>query len=142
MVASGSDERGVAVLGDGGMAIMLSAGASRKRVRHSFARSVALRPSVPRFHPSSAVAPRELFIVEPAPWDRSRDADMAQMPVAIQPRGATMRSEFIAFLKEYGAIGLAIAVVIGGENNAPGAAPGDGGLVPPGTFFPPVAGGG
>ena len=77
MVASGSGERGVAVLGGGGMAIMLGPGASRKRVRHSFARSVALRPSVPHFHPSFAVAPTELSILEPAPWDRSRDADMA-----------------------------------------------------------------
>ena len=42
MVASGNGERGVAVLGDGGMAIMLSAGASRKRVQDSFARSIAL----------------------------------------------------------------------------------------------------
>src|SRR6058998_2696859 len=116
---------------------MLCTGASRKRVRHSFARSVVLRPSVPRFHPSSAVAPRELFIVEPAPWDRSRDADMAQMPVAIQPRGATMRGEFMAFLKQYGVIGLAIAVIIGGKANALVTALVDGVLMPLVTFFLP-----
>src|SRR5437879_9808927 len=137
MVASGSDERGVAVLGGGGTAIMLGAGASRKRVRDSFARIVALRPSVPRFHPSSAVAPRKYFIAEPAPWDRSRDADMAQMPVAIQPRGATMRGEFMAFLKQYGVIGLAIAVIIGGKANALVTALVDGVLMPILTFFIP-----
>ena len=29
-----------------------------------------------------------------------------------------MRSEFIAFLKQYGVIGLAIAVIVGGKANA------------------------
>jgi len=51
MVASGNGERRVAVLGDSGMAIMLSAGASRKRVRDSFARSVALSTLRAAFSP-------------------------------------------------------------------------------------------
>jgi len=48
-----------------------------------------------------------------------------------------MRSEFIAFLKEYGVIGLAIAVVIGGKANALVTALVDGVLMPAVTFFLP-----
>ena len=48
-----------------------------------------------------------------------------------------MRSEFIAFLKEYGVIGLAIAVVIGGKTNALVTALVDGVLMPVVTFFLP-----
>src|SRR3989441_8469447 len=62
---------------------------------------------------------------------------MAQMPVAIQPRGATMRGEFMAFLKQYGVIGLAIAVIIGGKANALVTALVDGVLMPIVTFFIP-----
>src|SRR3989449_3397351 len=48
-----------------------------------------------------------------------------------------MRGEFIAFLKEYGVIGLAIAVVIGGKTNALVTALVDGVLMPVVTFFLP-----
>ena len=48
-----------------------------------------------------------------------------------------MRGEFIAFLKEYGVIGLAIAVVIGGKANALVTALVDGVLMPAVTFFLP-----
>jgi len=48
-----------------------------------------------------------------------------------------MRGEFIAFLKEYGVIGLAIAVVIGGKTNALVTALVDGELMPVVTFFLP-----
>jgi len=48
-----------------------------------------------------------------------------------------MRQEFIAFLKQYGVIGLAIAVIIGGKANALVAALVDGILMPVVTFFIP-----
>lgn len=48
-----------------------------------------------------------------------------------------MRKEFIAFLKQYGVIGLAIAVIIGGKANALVSALVDGILMPIVTFFIP-----
>lgn len=48
-----------------------------------------------------------------------------------------MRGEFIAFLKQYGVIGLAIAVIIGGKANALVTALVDGVLMPIVTFFIP-----
>jgi len=48
-----------------------------------------------------------------------------------------MRGEFMAFLKQYGVIGLAIAVIIGGKANALVTAPVDGVLMPIVTFFIP-----
>lgn len=48
-----------------------------------------------------------------------------------------MRREFIAFLKQYGVIGLAIAVIIGGKANALVSALVDGILMPIVTFFIP-----
>ena len=48
-----------------------------------------------------------------------------------------MRGEFIAFLKEYGVIGLAVAVIIGGKANALVTALVDGVLMPIVTFFLP-----
>jgi large conductance mechanosensitive channel len=48
-----------------------------------------------------------------------------------------MRGEFIAFLKQYGVIGLAIAVIIGGKANALVTALVDGVLMPIVTFFLP-----
>ncbi len=48
-----------------------------------------------------------------------------------------MHREFIAFLKEYGVIGLAIAVVIGGKANALVTALVDGVLMPAVPFFLP-----
>ena len=48
-----------------------------------------------------------------------------------------MRSEFLAFLKQYGVIGLAIAVIIGGKANALVTALVDGVLMPIVTFFVP-----
>ncbi len=46
-----------------------------------------------------------------------------------------MRQEFMAFLKQYGVIGLAIAVIIGGKANALVTALVDGVLMPIVTFF-------
>ena len=48
-----------------------------------------------------------------------------------------MLKEFIEFLKEYGVIGLAIAVIIGGKLNALISATVDGILMPIITFFIP-----
>ena len=48
-----------------------------------------------------------------------------------------MRGEFIAFLKQYGIIGLAIAVIIGGKLNALVTATVDGLLMPIITFLIP-----
>lgn len=48
-----------------------------------------------------------------------------------------MRGEFIAFLKQYGVIGLAVAVIIGGKANALVTALVDGVLMPIVTFFIP-----
>lgn len=48
-----------------------------------------------------------------------------------------MKSEFFAFLKQYGVIGLAIAVIIGGKANALVTALVDGILMPIVTFFIP-----
>ena len=48
-----------------------------------------------------------------------------------------MREEFLAFLKQYGVIGLAIAVVIGGKANAVVTALVDGVIMPAATFFLP-----
>jgi large conductance mechanosensitive channel len=48
-----------------------------------------------------------------------------------------MTKEFIAFLKQYGIIGLAIAVIIGGKLNALITATVDGILMPLITFFIP-----
>jgi large conductance mechanosensitive channel len=48
-----------------------------------------------------------------------------------------MRAEFIAFLKQYGVIGLAIAVIIGGKANTLVSALVDGVLMPLVTFFIP-----
>src|SRR2546428_9098986 len=48
-----------------------------------------------------------------------------------------MRGEFMAFLKQYGVIGLAIAVIIGGKANALVTALVDGVLMPIVTFFIP-----
>jgi large conductance mechanosensitive channel len=48
-----------------------------------------------------------------------------------------MRKEFMEFLRQYGIIGLALAVVIGGKVNALVAAVVDGLLMPVVTFFIP-----
>jgi large conductance mechanosensitive channel len=48
-----------------------------------------------------------------------------------------MTKEFVAFLKQYGIIGLAIAVIIGGKLNALISATVDGILMPIITFFIP-----
>ena len=48
-----------------------------------------------------------------------------------------MLKEFVAFLKEYGVIGLAIAVIIGGKLNALIGATVEGILMPVITFFLP-----
>lgn len=48
-----------------------------------------------------------------------------------------MREEFLAFLKQYGVIGLAIAVIIGGKLNALVTALVDGIMMPIVTFFLP-----
>jgi large conductance mechanosensitive channel len=48
-----------------------------------------------------------------------------------------MREEFLAFLKQYGVIGLAIAVVIGGKANALVTALVDGVIMPAVAFFLP-----
>ncbi len=48
-----------------------------------------------------------------------------------------MCGEFMAFLKQYGVIGLAIAVIIGGKANALVTALVDGVLMPIVTFFVP-----
>lgn len=48
-----------------------------------------------------------------------------------------MHREFMAFLKQYGVIGLAIAVIIGGKANALVTALVDGILMPVVTFFVP-----
>jgi len=48
-----------------------------------------------------------------------------------------MRGEFLAFLKQYGVVGLAIAVVIGGKANALVTALVDGVIMPAVTFFLP-----
>jgi len=48
-----------------------------------------------------------------------------------------MRKEFIGFLKQYGVIGLAIAVIIGGKANALVTAIVDGLFMPFVTFFIP-----
>jgi large conductance mechanosensitive channel len=48
-----------------------------------------------------------------------------------------MRKEFIEFMKEYGVIGLAIAVIIGGKANALVTTMVDGILMPIVTFFIP-----
>src|SRR2546428_12513944 len=48
-----------------------------------------------------------------------------------------MRGEFMAFLKQYGVIGLAIAVIIGGKANALVTALVDGVLMPILTLFIP-----
>jgi large conductance mechanosensitive channel len=48
-----------------------------------------------------------------------------------------MRGEFLAFLKQYGVIGLAIAVVIGGKANALVTTLVDGVFMPIVTFFIP-----
>ncbi|MGB7220715.1 MAG: MscL family protein [Vicinamibacterales bacterium] len=48
-----------------------------------------------------------------------------------------MRKEFIEFLKTYGVIGLAIAVIIGGKANALVTAMVDGVFMPIVTFFIP-----
>jgi large-conductance mechanosensitive channel MscL len=53
-----------------------------------------------------------------------------------------MNREFIAFLKQYGVIGLAIAVIIGGKANAFVSALVDGILMPIVSFFIPVVPGG
>lgn len=48
-----------------------------------------------------------------------------------------MREEFLAFLKQYGVVGLAIAVVIGGKANTLVTALVDGVIMPVVTFFLP-----
>jgi large conductance mechanosensitive channel len=48
-----------------------------------------------------------------------------------------MRGEFVAFLKQYGVVGLAIAVIIGGKANTLVTALVDGILMPIVTFFIP-----
>ena len=48
-----------------------------------------------------------------------------------------MRGEFLAFLTQYGVVGLAIAVVIGGKANALVTALVDGVIMPAVTFFLP-----
>ena len=48
-----------------------------------------------------------------------------------------MLSEFVTFLKQYGAIGLAIAVIMGAKANALVTALVDGVLMPSVTFFIP-----
>ncbi|MFI5206957.1 MAG: MscL family protein [Gemmatimonadales bacterium] len=54
-----------------------------------------------------------------------------------QPGDHHMRGEFIAFLKQYGVIGLAIAVIIGGKANALVTSLVDGILMPIVTAFLP-----
>lgn len=49
----------------------------------------------------------------------------------------TVRAEFLAFLKQYGVIGLAIAVIIGGKANALVTSLVDGLLMPVVTAFVP-----
>ncbi len=51
-----------------------------------------------------------------------------------------MRNEFMEFLKQYGVIGLAIAVIIGGKANALVTTMVDGVLMPIVTFFIPGGG--
>jgi large conductance mechanosensitive channel len=48
-----------------------------------------------------------------------------------------MREEFLTFLKQYGVIGLAIAVILGGKLNALVTALVDGVMMPAVTFFLP-----
>jgi large conductance mechanosensitive channel len=54
-----------------------------------------------------------------------------------QQEEVTMKNEFISFLKQYGVIGLAIAVIIGGKLNAFVTAVVDGIMMPIITFFVP-----
>lgn len=51
-----------------------------------------------------------------------------------------MNKEFLGFLKQYGVIGLAIAVIIGGKGNALVTSLVDGILMPIVTFFVPGGG--
>lgn len=48
-----------------------------------------------------------------------------------------MREEFLVFLKQYGVIGLAIAIILGGKLNALVTALVDGVIMPAVTFFLP-----
>src|SRR2546425_12899923 len=68
--------------------------------------------------------------------------DLAVEPGIDNREELRVRGEFIAFLKQYGVIGLAIAVVIGGKANAPVTGPVGSVLVAVVTFFLPRGGGG
>src|SRR3989442_5563915 len=63
--------------------------------------------------------------------------DLAVEPGIDNREELRMRGEFMAFLKQYGVIGLAIAVIIGGKANALVTALVDGVLMPIVTFFIP-----
>jgi len=63
--------------------------------------------------------------------------DLAVEPGIDNREELRVRGEFIAFLKQYGVIGLAIAVVIGGKANALVTALVDSVLMPVVTFFLP-----
>ena len=63
--------------------------------------------------------------------------DLAVEPGIDNREELRVRGEFIAFLKQYGVIGLAIAVVIGGKTNALVTALVDSVLMPVVTFFLP-----
>src|SRR3989442_15500448 len=68
--------------------------------------------------------------------------DLAVEPGIDNREELRVRGEFIAFLKQYGVIGLAIAVVIGGEGHPPGRAVGGMVWKTVGTVFLPRGGGG
>ncbi len=63
------------------------------------------------------------------------DAKLAQVEGQLKQK--LQLDEFVAFLKQYGVIGLAIAVIIGGKANALVSALVDGILMPIVTFFIP-----
>src|SRR2546426_10858308 len=67
--------------------------------------------------------------------------DLAVEPGIDNREELRVRGEFIAFLKQYGVIGLAIAVVIGGKGNGLVTAVGGSVVMPVGTFFLPGGGG-
>jgi large conductance mechanosensitive channel len=66
---------------------------------------------------------------------REFEAAGFEVKAFIHPRGTTMHKEFFEFLKKYGIIGLAIAVIIGGKLNALVTSVVDGILMPIVTFF-------
>src|SRR6266571_1129791 len=62
---------------------------------------------------------------------------LSSRSVVQQSKERPMLKEFMEFLKQYGVIGLAIAVIIGGKLNALVTATVDGILMPVVTFFVP-----